>query len=435
MNIFTFAYLFGDAVAVPAGVFSLDVDRRIGNWEYGTRYARRPNALSVDPIDLPLGLSTYPAATLHEGLYGAFRDALPDYWGRMVLARAKNVFPETLTTEDLLLCGNSTRVGNLDFRISRDAPEPPMQAPNFSELPALMEVANNIEHGQPLSTEQEKLMPLLVQGSSLGGARPKSTVQLDGALWLAKFPSRGDAWNYARVEWATMTMASRCGIRVPEMRVEHVDGFGDVFLIQRFDRGALEGQAAFERYGYISALTAMGVDEGDRLRHSYLGVADAMRRHGLADAAQIKELFCRMAFNILVRNSDDHARNHGFLHLTDEWSLSPAFDITPTRKIPGVGAEFHLAMQVGTSGTLASWENALSRVERFGYDREEAINKIHEMCEVVAKWREIFQECEVSEDEMDTFSATFEDDDSPLGQGQHLDCSTEPLQENHPRLG
>ena len=132
-EIIVFIYLPGESTAVPAGIFSHDSDSGAGNFVYGRRYRERANAMAVDPVALPLGIDPAPVTT-NGGLYGAFRDASPDYWGRLVIAAELNTVPETISETDFLLAGNATRTGNLDFRTSPDAPEPELAPPHFNQL-------------------------------------------------------------------------------------------------------------------------------------------------------------------------------------------------------------------------------------------------------------------------------------------------------------
>lgn len=404
-KIFVFIYLPGKVEAVPAGRFDFDAEAEIGTFAYGRQYQLRENAVPVDPIELPLGKGTYKAAQRCAGLYGAFRDAMPDWWGRLVIARMLKKPSEDISEVDYLLYSNASRTGNLDFRDSLEAPEPQMRPPSFAELENLYKIAQAIETDTYLSPEEEALVPHLAQGTSMGGARPKCTVSWNNELWLAKFPAVGDRWSNAYVEYASMRLAEQCGIGVPAMVVKQIGG-KDVLLLKRFDREM--SKQGMVRHGYISALTVLGIDEREREKYSYPGLADAMRRHGFATSQDLEELYRRMIFNILARNTDDHPRNHGFLHKNGVWRLSPAFDITPTEARPGIGSEFHLAMSVGNYGREASLENALSMPERFGLTPEIARGIVKDMMNVVADWRNTFHECGVSERDIARFTTTFE---------------------------
>ncbi len=394
-----FIYLPGEPIAVPAGIFTHDDEMAIGSFAYGRRYLERPDALPVDAVALPLGARPREVVT-NGGLYGAFRDASPDYWGRMVIASEKRTVPEALSELDFLLATNATRGGNLDFRRSPDDPEPILSPPHFDQLPKVIEAARKIESHEPVDPH---LLQILRQGTSMGGARPKCVVESDDALWIAKFPAKGDTLGIPRIEHATMTLARLCGIAVPETRLVTAGGT-DVFLIRRFDRGKCAG--GWLRRGFLSALSLMGWDERDRLKWDYVAIADAMRRH--TPASDLRELYRRMLFNILVRNTDDHPRNHGFLVRDDgSLQLSPAYDVLPSPTQPGVGTDFRLAMSVGERGREATIENARSRAPRFGLSSDEAEGLVTSLQIAVSGWREHFRECGVPERECDILAPSF----------------------------
>jgi serine/threonine-protein kinase HipA len=381
---YVFIYLPDETTAVPAGVFTHYPDDRIGRFAYGRRYLDRPNALPVDPVALPLG-STPRDVSANGGLYGAFRDASPDYWGRLVMAAELKSAPEALTEMDYLLQANASRVGNLDFREDLEQGEPPMAPPAFQALDELLEAASLLQAGEQVSQE---LLRLLEQGTSVGGARPKCTVELEDALWIAKFPARGDTVNFPRLEYATLDLARACGITVPATRLVQAGG-KDVLLVRRFDRE--KSTTAYLRFGFLSALSLMEWDEWDRPDWSYQALADRMRAAILAQPAQLHELFRRMVFNVLCRNTDDHPRNHGFVRGEKGLALSPAYDIVPNPTRPGVGTEFSLCMALGERGREGSLKNALSMSPRFGLGREEAEQVVAEMRSCVTRWEEHYR--------------------------------------------
>jgi serine/threonine-protein kinase HipA len=249
---------------------------------------------------------------------------------------------------------------------------------------------------------------LLQQGTSMGGVRPKCLVEDVSGLWLAKFPSRQDRWNNARVEMATMALAARCGIRIPELRVVQAQK-GDILLVKRFDRQ--KTSAGYIRLGYASALSVLGLDERERERFSYLSFADRLRsgfprsRH----KEQGAELFRRLVFNILIRNMDDHPRNHGILPAGESMELAPAFDLTPTPASPGLSTEFYLAMAAGPQGRLGTMGNALAGCAHFGLTPEAAGEIIRELSEGLRAWREVFAAHGVSGEDTEIFAHTFKE--------------------------
>ena len=395
-ELYVFVYLPGATEAVPAGRLLLDEDARHGLFEYGRRYRQRSDAVPVDPV----GLARYECREVNRGLFGALRDALPDYWGRLVIATQMRIAVEALSDAELMLLPSATRTGNLDFRPAPDAPEPVLGPPDFAELTTLLAAAERIQAGEMLA--DPLLASLLIQGSSQGGARPKCTVRWQGVLWIAKFPARNEDYNVPRVEYATLRLAARCGIRIPEVRLETIGG-RDVLLVRRFDRQpTVSGDA---RIGYLSALSLMQRDESERF--GYPDIADRMRQQGMAGSENQAELFRRVVFNLLVRNTDDHARNHGFLFDGRRLHLSPAFDLVPTPARPGIGTEFNLALELGAQGRHASVDNALSRAAHFGLERPAAIQTMQEVAREVAGWRERFAADRVDEATLERLHHSF----------------------------
>jgi len=397
-KITVFTYLTGETTAVPAGIFTHESDLQIGTFAYGWRYMERKNALAVDPAALSLGPAPREVM-INKGLYGAFRDAAPDYWGRIVIAAERKVPPESFSEIDFLLSTNATRVGNLDFRSSPDDPEPPLEAPHFNRLEEILEAAAGIEAGEQVP---HHLLQLLHQGTSVGGARPKCTVQWIDALWIAKFPSRTDTIRIPRIEYAAMTLADKCGIKTPTLRLLSAGG-KDVLLVRRFDRE--KNRSGWLRKGFLSSLSLMQWDEADRMAWDYGAIADTMRR--FAGIEDLNEWFRRMVFNILVRNTDDHPRNHGFLFDESGIDLSPAYDIVPSLTRPGAGSSFSLAMTVGSHGREASIENALSRAARFGLSDAEAEAVVEKLVNTVAGWRDHFSSVGCSDAELNALAPSF----------------------------
>jgi serine/threonine-protein kinase HipA len=397
---YVFIYLPGETTAVPAGIFTHYPDDGIGRFAYGRRYLDRPNAMPVDPVALPLGARPRDVTT-NGGLYGAFRDASPDYWGRLVIGAEAKVPPETLGEMDFLLQANASRVGNLDFRMSLVQGEPDRMPPAFQSLGDLLGAASRLQEGGEVSQD---LLRLLEQGSSVGGARPKCTVELEDALWIAKFPAKGDTVNFPRIEQANMALAKECGITVPEMRLVDIAG-KDVLLVKRFDREKTEN--GYLRFAFLSALSLMEWDERDRTLWNYPALADRMRASILAQPEQIRELFRRMIFNVLCRNTDDHPRNHAFLWGERGFALSPAYDIVPTPTRLGVGTDFLLSMSLGKKGREASLGNALTMSPRFGLTLHEAENVVDDMKACVAKWEEHFGAFAVSAGDLEAIRGCF----------------------------
>ena len=422
-----FAWLPGQAEGrfVPAGLLTLSeaVGAKPQNRElasrfaYGLGYLKRPAAIEVDPVSLSLGnrdavrgQALFPVNGLGE--FGGIRDAAPDAWGRRVIEARRKVPANTLSEADYLLAAGGDRVGALDVRVSITSPDSP-SASDLHSLPYLMQAAQAVEQGLPVPAQLE---PFLGAGPSAGGARPKASVRDEqGALWLAKFPAHGDAFDVALAESCTLELARRCGLTVPEVRYIKI-GQRPVMLIRRFDRywaapGELpEATTALHdtrpgpglsegRLPYVSGLTLVACSEWESRNKGYHDLAHAIRQyvHPSRIQADAQELWARLVFNIFVSNDDDHLRNHAFVRdprLSEApsqlggWQLSPLYDVVPR---PGVAHERMLHLEVGDQGKLATLDNALSRFAAFTPSRARALEIIRRVWGEVREWKTTFE--------------------------------------------
>ncbi|MCA3179017.1 MAG: HipA domain-containing protein [Burkholderiaceae bacterium] len=203
------------------------------------------------------------------------------------------------------------------------------------------------------------MLEQLEPGTSMGGARPKATVEDGHRLYLAKLPEKNDKHNMQRIEHATLELARVAGLNVCGTRIEPV-GRAEALMLLRFDREWNSDVGAYARHGLASGLTLLNAEDGirGRERWSYLLLADEVRRWSVKPDADRLELFKRMVFNAMVTNDDDHPRNHAMLRTTAGWRLSPAYDIVP---VPLISQERRdLALEIGRFGRVASLYNILS---------------------------------------------------------------------------
>jgi serine/threonine-protein kinase HipA len=317
------------------------------------------------------------------GMYGTFRDACPDFWGRQILAEDLRKHYTALSASDLLTCTVIDRIGNLEFG-SGDA-SPPEWKPTTDDLQLLSNAVDWFEKNmEEMDRREQHFIRLLAPGSSLGGARPKTFVYDEQAAWIAKFPSKNDTWSNARLEGAVMSLAAKVGINAACVRLEEVVG-KDILLVKRFDR--VKEKDGFSRLGYMSAMTLLRTEGGEPGKHGYDDIAAAMRKLGLP-AADSRELFLRMLLNVAMRNTDDHLRNHGFIRTQNGWRLSPAFDVVTTRIEPSSTC-FH-ALSVGMMGAKSSMANALSLSAKFGLEKADAEKLAGHVQEaIIAYWSQI----------------------------------------------
>ena len=409
-EVFVFAHLAQGWA--PAGRLSLTQEREVvaSSFAYGTRYIERPDAFEMDPVSLGLadkarvrGAELFPVNQLTQ--FGGIRDAAPDAWGRRVIEAQRRVPANSLSEADYLLGAGSDRVGALDVR---DALNRPAQAgaAQVQSLPYLLEAAERVDQGLPIPTT---LTDFFGSAPGAGGARPKASVRDEaGLLWLAKFPAVGDAFDVAQAESCTLQLAKRCGLTVPEVRVQDIGG-KSVLLIRRFDRywpvpGATGADIALhetqpaaglveQRLPFVSGLTLVACDEFESRLKGYSDLALAVRAyvHPAQIRANSEELFGRMVFNIFVSNDDDHLRNHGFVRdpRLPGWCLSPLYDVVPR---PSVAFERQLHLQVGLQGKLATLDNAMSAYSAFTPQRTTAMAIIRRIWGELRQWRTAFED-------------------------------------------
>ncbi len=246
---------------------------------------------------------------------------------------------------------------------------------------------------------------LLLEGTSMGGARPKAVVEDGEGLWIAKFNTPQDRWNQPLVEHALLNLARECGLTVADSKVTSVGG-KDVLLVRRFDRDKTD--TGYRRHRMVSALTLMRADENPIAKEnwSYLLLADEIRRTSANSEEDLRELFGRMCFNALVSNVDDHPRNHAILAKDRRWGLSPAYDLTPAPS--GAQDTRLLAMICGPQGRFARRTNILSGHGRFLLSEEEATGIIDRIVATVkSEWHSSLRRVGVSERDCNTVSSAF----------------------------
>jgi serine/threonine-protein kinase HipA len=399
---YVYMQLPGTLEIVPAALLKVEKladGTHVGRFRYGDRYLQRQEAIALDPFQLPLSKNVYEFVKL-KGIPGAVRDAGPDAWGRRVIEYKLERGSGDLDEIDYLLHGPQDGAGYLSFGLKVEPPAPKRRYNHTHQLAELIAAAQAIEAGEKVAAH---VLEQLDPGTSMGGAKPKATIEDNNRLWLGKFPENACRCNLQRIEFATLELARRCGMNVTQSRLQAV-GADDVLMLERFDREyAGNGYLCF---GLVSGLTVL--DAGDshlnRERWSYPLLADNLRRWSGKPEADCFELFRRMVFNAAVTNSDDHPRNHALLH-RQGWRLSPAYDLVPA---PSVSLERRdLALTVGAYGRTASIYNLLSQCGRFGLTTETARQEINNMITVIRGWRDVFVACGVSVIDMEYIAPAF----------------------------
>jgi serine/threonine-protein kinase HipA len=403
---YVYITLPGETSSVTAGRFVLEKTAQaqaLGRFVYGRSYLKNPDAVEFDPIELKLSTRTYQTTQLN-GVFGALRDAGPDYWGRRVIE--KHAGRAQLGELDYLLESPDDRAGALGFGRHQSPPAPLRKFNQAIDLEKLQSLAAALIKDEiPSDPQAQQVQDLMLLGTSMGGARPKAVVQDGEGLWIAKFNRDDDRWNNTRVEHAMLRLARECGLHTAESRIETV-GTKDVLLVRRFDRE--RAAKGYTRARMVSGLTLLHADEAPQGRQnwSYLLLVEELRRV-VADAkSDARELFRRICFNALISNLDDHPRNHAILAKEREWKLSPAYDLTPS--VPVSIEHRDLAMECGDQGRYANAKNILSQHARFLLSEEEAQRIVNDMkAQVQASWYETLRASGVTENDAEAIRGAF----------------------------
>ena len=383
-------------------------NKESATFEYDKTWLENPARFSLEPA-LQVGPGPFhtPADT---PMFGAIGDSAPDRWGRALMRRMERRRaereggpPRTLQEIDfLLLVDDEARQGALRFAEKEGGPflreEGVKRIPPLIELPKLLSAA---EHVMEEKDTEEDLRLLFAPGSSLGGARPKaSVIEKDGHLAIAKFPRKDDEINTVVWEAVALALANKAGIAVPENRAETISK-KPVLLLRRFDR---DGK---RRIPFLSAMSMLGAKDNET--HSYLEIADALRQHGAAPKGDMEALWRRIVFNILISNTDDHLRNHGFLYDGgDGWRLSPAYDLNP---VPTDVKPRILSTSINEDDSTASLALAMSVANYFELVPVKAQEIANHVANAVATWREEAARHRLTKSKIDRMASAFDHKD------------------------
>jgi serine/threonine-protein kinase HipA len=384
------------------------------SFAYDPAWLRRPNTFEIDP-DLQLhDAESYASHPV--GAFRIFMDSAPDRWGRLLLdrreplrAREEGRRARTLTEWDYLLgVHDSCRMGALRFRRQADLPflddDRELAAPPITSLRELEAASLALE--EPGSDEnphfRQWLTALLAPGSSLGGARPKvNFTHPEGALWIAKFPSREDRRDVGAWEMVVHELARRSGLHVPDAQLLSLGNRHRAFACRRFDR-LPNGKRRF----VVSAMTHLNRSDGENA--SYLDLAEFLSTRGTPAGRQedLRELWTRVVFNILVSNRDDHLRNHGFILAEDGWRLSPAFDLNPNVD------RSHHQLAIDTGDSTPDVALALSTAGFYGMGEGEAAKILERVRAEVRGWQSVAHSNRLSRSEIELMAQAFAAADS-----------------------
>ncbi|MDX4076550.1 HipA domain-containing protein, partial [Brucella sp. NBRC 113783] len=382
--------------------------REHSSFQYDSGWLEHPRGFAIAPaLTLDADRKFFRAANEHgTPLPPPVADTTPDSWGRNIIRKdvrlgGNNSNP--LTEIDFLTAVDDfSRVGALRVRSLEEGSPFLSAAPNGRHpIPPLLhldQLSHAIASAESNDPDAAALRRLRQVGSTLGGARPKcSVIDSDGTLSIAKFTSIHDTYPVERAEVLTLRLAKLCGIEAPKARIEMSAGL-PVAIIERFDR------TSNGRVPYISAQTML--DLPTATGGTYLNLADTIREQAAAPYEELRELFRRVSFNILVSNVDDHLKNHGFLYAGDgRWRLSPVFDVNPA---PERFKELKTAI-ADPAAPDASISMLMEYAFYFEIDPDDAAKTIGEMAHTISQsWESLAREAGMNGAEIGIYRPAFE---------------------------
>ena len=403
----------------PAGkvhVGQLERDRNTVRFTYTDAWLRHPHNFAIDP-ELTLDSGDFFVPPGAQGSFGVFDDASPDRWGQTLMKRREALLatqqcrpPQVLRSWDYLSgVQDVTRQGGLRLRprgggdgsaaaegfISND----PLPAPPVASLRELEAVARALtgKRIDDLDALRRWLSVLVAPGASLGGARPKANfTNVDGSLWIAKFPSREDDRDIGAWEYLLHTLAKKAKIDVPPARCLKFGKDFHTFCAQRFDR------AAGHRRFYASAMTLLRKRESEGT--SYIEMAEFIQRNGAAGhvAPDLAQLFRRVVFNVAVGNRDDHLRNHGFLLTAQGWRLAPAFDVNPN-----IDKAEHVLNLDGADNT-PNLATVIETAPWYGLSKDQGYGTVAQILKAVQGWRTAAAKAGIARADIELTAVAFE---------------------------
>lgn len=407
-DVLTYVYVNYKGQDIPVGrLWSyFNNGRESASFKYDESWLKNPENFELEPY-LPLTEGTFHTDT-KKSIFASFSDCSPDSWGRLLIKqneekraeKEKRARRQLNQIDYLLAVYDFSRHGALRFKQTPDgdflSAKDNKAVPPLVELPKLLTASEKVLDDD---ASYNDIRELLAPGSSLGGARPKaSVIDKTGNLCIAKFPKKDDNNNNVLWEAVALTLAEKAGLNVQRWKLTTALGKA-VLLLKRFDR-----TGGGQRIPFLSAMTMLNANDGESNEYSYLDLAEIIRTKGVNVTNDMKELWHRMLFSVLISNTDDHLRNHGFLR-TDAtgWQLSPLYDVNPSSDRTG-----NLQLNIDENSSTASVELVMSVAEYFRLNKAEAEKIFNQTRSAVAEWRDVAKALGIGAGEIARMAAAFE---------------------------
>ncbi len=408
-DIWVYAHWVGMSEPKYIGILSYThiKGRKYFSFEYEPQWLKSKKLILLDP---DLGWYHGPQFPNKKENFGVFLDSMPDTWGRTLMKRRasikskeeKETIPNLKDIDFLLGVYDECRMGALRYKLDPNGPfldnNQEFPTPPWVRIRDLQYGVELLESNKDNEDVKQWLSLLFTQGSSLGGARPKSNIlDTDNQLWIAKFPSNNDTIDKALWEYLAYKLAIKAKINMAESKIQHIAGHFYTFFTKRFDR------IMNERIHFASAMTMTGNNEENikDKRPSYLEIAEFIQFSGINITENLHQLWRRIVFNIAVSNTDDHLRNHGFLLTDAGWELSPAYDINPSTD------RNMLALNIDLEDNSLDFELAKSVGKYFQLNKAEMDIIINEIIAIVKNWKYIANDIGISRKEQELMEPAF----------------------------
>lgn len=407
-DVLTYVYVNYKGQDIPVGrLWSyFNNGRESASFKYDESWLKNPENFELEPY-LPLTEGTFHTDT-KKSIFASFSDCSPDSWGRLLIKqneekraeKEKRARRQLNQIDYLLAVYDFSRHGALRFKQTPDGDF--LSAQDNKAIPPLVELPKLLTASEKVLDDDASyndIRELLAPGSSLGGARPKaSVIDKTGNLCIAKFPKKDDNNNNVLWEAVALTLAEKAGLNVQRWELTTALGKA-VLLLKRFDR-----TGGGQRIPFLSAMTMLNANDGESNEYSYLDLAEIIRTKGVNVTNDMKELWHRMLFSVLISNTDDHLRNHGFLR-TDAtgWQLSPLYDVNPSSDRTG-----NLQLNIDENSSTASVELVMSVAEYFRLNKTEAEKIFNQTRSAVAEWRDVAKALGIGAGEIARMAAAFE---------------------------
>ena len=406
------------------GAVSWSAETRVASFEYAPAFVG--SGIEIAPLTMPLSNQIYSFTALpyetFSGLPGALADSLPDDFGNTLidawLAREGRA-PAGLDPVERLCYVGRRGMGALEYDPARRGIAGHDQALDIASLVTLAgEILcnrNNLKLSFAADDRGDALTDILKVGTSAGGARAKAIIAWNPktnevrsgqvetgegfSYWLLKFDGVSgnrdkeleDPAGFGLIEFAYANMAVAAGITMMPCHLL-TENHRQHFMARRFDRTD-EGRK-------IHMQTLGGMNHFDYKKagaYAYEQALQTIRRLGLR-MDSVEQQFCRMTFNIVARNQDDHVKNIAFLmDHSGAWSLSPAYDMTYSYNPTGTWTGVH---QMSLNGKRDAFDledfKTCARNASMKQGRAETI--VREVTDAVRQWRSYASDAGVAEE-------------------------------------